>query len=63
MRENVRLRDIPVVVVSGGDLTPEQNQQLSAFGQRLISKSTLDERDLLNIIERALKRVETRHGA
>jgi hypothetical protein len=51
------------VVVSGGDLTPEQNQQLSAFGQRLISKSTLDERDLLNIIERALKRVETRHGA
>ena len=60
MRENVRLRDIPVVVVSGGDLTPEQHDQLTAFGQRLISKSSLNERDLLNIIERALKRVALR---
>lgn len=59
MRENVRLRDIPVVIVSGGDLTPEQQQQLTDFGQRLIGKSTLDERDLLNIMERALKRVGT----
>jgi CheY-like chemotaxis protein len=57
MRGNVRLRDIPVVVVSGGDLTPDQHLQLNDFGQRLISKSSLDEKDLLNLMERALKRM------
>jgi signal transduction histidine kinase/DNA-binding response OmpR family regulator len=58
MRESAKLRHIPVVVVSGGDPTPEQRRQLSEFGQRLISKSTLSERDLLSVLERALKRVE-----
>jgi hypothetical protein len=46
-----------VLVVSGGDLSPAQRQQLSAFGQRLISKSALEERDLLGVVERALRRV------
>jgi CheY-like chemotaxis protein len=63
MRENARLRDLPVVVVSGGDLSPAQRQQLNAFGQRLISKSTLEERDLLGILERALRRVSTQQSA
>ncbi len=62
MRENVRLRDIPVIVVSSGDITPQQQQQLSDFGQRLINKSSLDEKDLLNVIERALRRVGTGQG-
>ena len=59
MRENARLRDVPVVIVSGGDLTPEQHQQLTDFGQRLIQKSNLAEKDLLTVVERALKRVST----
>ncbi|HEX8993392.1 MAG TPA: response regulator [Anaerolineales bacterium] len=57
MRESPRLRDIPVVVVSGGDLTPDQRHQLTEFGQRLISKGAIDEKDLLGIMDRALKRV------
>lgn len=57
MRENARMRDIPVIVVSGGDLSPNQQQQLSDFGQRLVSKSSLNENDLLNTIEHALQRV------
>jgi CheY-like chemotaxis protein len=61
MRENVRLRDIPVVVVSGGDLSPQQRKELNDFGQRLISKSTLDEKDLLSIIDRTLQRVGGQH--
>lgn len=60
MRENVKLRDIPVVVVSGGDLTLDQQRQLTEFGQRLVSKSSLNETDLLNTIERALQRVEVK---
>jgi len=60
MREDPKLRDIPVVVVSGVDLSAEQQQQLKEFGQRLLSKGALNESDLLNTIERALKRVEGR---
>jgi len=56
MRENIRLRDIPVIVVSGGDLTPEQQKQLSEFGQRLVNKSSLNEKDFINNVEHALKR-------
>jgi hypothetical protein len=43
------------VVVSGGGLTNEQKQQLSAFGQRLITKGSLNEGQLIASIENALK--------
>lgn len=58
MRDNPRLRDIPVIVVSGGDLTREQQQQLSEFGQRLVNKSSLNEKDFINNLERSLKRAQ-----
>ncbi len=58
MRENARLRDVPVIVVSGGDLTPEQYGQLSEFGQRLVNKASLNEKDFINNVERALKRAK-----
>jgi len=60
MRENARMRDIPVVVVSGGDLTTAQHAQLTEFGQRLVSKSSLNEIDLIRTIEHALDRLKTR---
>jgi signal transduction histidine kinase/CheY-like chemotaxis protein len=58
MRDNAKLRDIPVVVVSGGELTKNQRIQLTEFGQRLISKSLLNEMDLLRTIEHALNRLK-----
>lgn len=60
MRENAKLRDVPVVVVSGGDLSAQQQDQLKEFGKRLISKSSLNEKDLLSTIDHALKRLKTR---
>jgi CheY-like chemotaxis protein len=57
LRENPALRDIPVLVVSGGGLTSEQHQQLADFGQRLIAKGSLNEDELLANIESALKRI------
>ena len=60
MKENTKLRDIPVIVVSGGDLTASQQVQLSEFGKHLISKSSLNEKDLLNTIEHALNRLKTK---
>jgi PAS domain S-box-containing protein len=60
MRASPELRDIPAVVVTGGDLTPEQNEQINSFGRRLLQKSALSKNELAVSIERALKRVATR---
>jgi CheY-like chemotaxis protein len=57
MRSRVKLRDIPIIVMTSGEISPEQQEQLRKFGQRLIQKSALNEQDLLGTLERALKRV------
>ena len=57
MRDEPALRDLPVVVVSGGGLTNEQQKQLAEYGQRLITKGSLKEDDLIASIESALKRI------
>jgi len=57
LRDDPNLRHIPVLVVSGGGLTREQHQQLNTFGQRLISKGSLNEGELISTIEDALKRI------
>ena len=59
LRETPTLCNIPVLVVSGGGLTNEQQQQLSTFGQRLIAKGSLHEGQLIESIENALKRIGT----
>jgi CheY-like chemotaxis protein len=57
LRESPALCNIPVLVVSGVSLTQEQQQQLNAFGQRLIAKGSLNEGQLIESIENALKRL------
>jgi CheY-like chemotaxis protein len=57
LRESTVLSDIPVLVISGGGLTNEQQQQLNDFGQRLITKGSLNENQLIESIENALKRL------
>ena len=57
LRDNPALRDIPVLVVSGGGLTNEQQMQLSDFGQRLITKGSLKAGELISNIEYALNRI------
>jgi PAS domain S-box-containing protein len=52
------LNDIPVIIVSGGDLTTEQQQSLQDFGQRMIQKNALDQKQLIAILERALERAK-----
>ena len=56
--ESPQLRHIPVIVVSGGDLSSEQRDQLTEFGHRLISKSALSEAELIETVQRALQRVQ-----
>jgi len=59
LRENSILRDIPVLVVSGGGLTNEQQKQLDDFGQRVMKKGSLNEGQLIQTIESALKRLDS----
>ncbi len=57
LRDDPILREIPVLVVSGGGLTNEQQKQLTDFGQHLITKGSLKEGELIASIEEALKRI------
>jgi PAS domain S-box-containing protein len=56
LSENPTLRDIPVLVISGGGLTNEQLRQLKEFGKRLLTKGTFKEGELISTIELALQR-------
>ncbi len=57
LRTTPALSDIPVLVVSGADLTPQQRQQLADFGRQVLAKSTLREEELLSMLDRALRRL------
>ena len=59
LRSEPRLSEIPVFVVSGGNLTEAQLKQLKDFGQQLYSKNTLTESELISSIEEALSRVSS----
>ena len=54
------LRNIPVIVLSGADLTPEHYKQLEEFGQQLLTKGLLKENELLNTLESILNKLHKR---
>ncbi len=58
MRVDEKLRDVPVIVVSGVELTLEQKEQLNEFGQRLLTKGSFSEEELLSSLQRSLDRVQ-----
>jgi CheY-like chemotaxis protein len=58
MQASQKLRDIPVIVISGMDLSTEQKDQLNGFGQRLLLKGSFNEKELLTSIQRSLERVQ-----
>jgi CheY-like chemotaxis protein len=60
MRNDEKLRDIPVIVISGMELSPEQKKQLDEFGQRLFSKGSFTEKELLTTLQRSLDRVQVK---
>jgi PAS domain S-box-containing protein len=61
MQASQALRDIPVIVISGMDLSTEQKKQLNEFGQRLLSKGSFNEKELLTSIQRSLERVNIKN--
>lgn len=60
MQADRRLRDIPTIVISGMDITPDQKDQLKEFGQRILTKGSFNEKELLTSIQRSLERMQSR---
>ena len=58
LRNDKKLRELPVIVITGADLTTEQRKQLDDLGQRLLQKSSLKEKELIETIENAFQRVK-----
>jgi CheY-like chemotaxis protein/two-component sensor histidine kinase len=61
MRSEQKLRDIPVIVISGLEPSETQKNQLKELGQRLLSKGSFNEKELLTTIQRALDRAQVRN--
>jgi CheY-like chemotaxis protein len=57
MQTDRKLRDIPTIVISGMDVTPEQKNRLKEFGQRLLTKGSFNEHELLTSLQRSLDRL------
>jgi signal transduction histidine kinase/DNA-binding response OmpR family regulator len=58
LRTTSAMNDIPVIVVSGADLTEKQQAQLKDFGQKVFRKGSLNEEELLALLERTLKHIK-----
>jgi CheY-like chemotaxis protein len=58
LRITPELRDIPVIVVTGVELTAEHQKQLAEFSQNLLRKGSLGEQELLSSLEKALHRIK-----
>jgi len=56
MQASEKLREIPVIVISGLDISADQKNQLKEFGQRLLAKGSFNEKELLTSIQRSLER-------
>ncbi len=56
LRTEPAFRNIPVIVLTGADLSPDQQKQLAEFGQSLLTKGMLREDELLINLETVLKK-------
>ena len=57
MKNKTELKDVPVIIVSGGNLTSTQQEKLAELNHYLIEKGTLDSDGLLEALEHTLKQI------
>ena len=58
MRSDSGMYDIPVIILTGADLSEADRERLSSFEQSLLTKSALSEDELLNSLHQAIKKFE-----
>jgi signal transduction histidine kinase/CheY-like chemotaxis protein len=57
MRANPLIRDLPVIILTGADLSAEQHVQIAQMGQHVMTKGLLRERELMTTLEAALRKI------
>lgn len=57
MNQSEELSSIPVLVLTGADLTPAHHQQMAEFGRSLLTKGTLRENELITSLQNSLRRI------
>ncbi len=57
VRADHALVDLPVIVLTGADLSPEQQTQMTQYGQHMLTKGLLREQELLTTIEMSLRKI------
>jgi CheY-like chemotaxis protein len=55
LRRDPRLREIPVIIYSAADVTPEVRAELETLHATIAQKSTTTRADLIALIDRALQ--------
>jgi CheY-like chemotaxis protein len=60
LRTEKLYNNIPVIILTNSDLTPEQHKMLTDFSIQLLNKSLLREKDLLASIEGALRKFQSK---
>ncbi len=58
MQASTELREIPVIVISGGDLSTKQQEKLDTLNLHLLQKGSLTSEDLLITLERSLNHLK-----
>jgi signal transduction histidine kinase/CheY-like chemotaxis protein len=58
LRADPRLNHIPILILTGADLTAEQQTQLSEFGKHLFTKGIVKENELLEYIKESLEKIK-----
>lgn len=58
MQASDELKEIPVIVISGGDLSTTQQEKLDSLNLHLLQKGTLESEDLLTTLERSLNHLK-----
>ncbi|MEA4908081.1 MAG: GAF domain-containing protein [Anaerolineaceae bacterium] len=56
LRTDPQVRNIPVIVLTGAELSPHEHQELVRFNRQLLTKGMLRENELLQTLETTLKR-------
>lgn len=61
MQKSPALASIPVIILTGADLTPAQHQQMAEYGRELLTKGTLRESELFSSLQNSLRRIRIQH--
>lgn len=60
LRTDEKLKNLPVIILTGADLSPEELLQINSFGQSMLTKGVLRESELLNTLEHSLKTIRNK---